>query len=58
MLKELHVEAAKIGLHMNNTKTQFMTNIPDADQTITFHGKIINKSQSYIYLGQSVTLSK
>jgi len=29
MLEELQVEGAKVGLHMNYPKTQFITNTPD-----------------------------
>lgn len=58
MLEELQDEAAKVGLHMNYTKTEFVTNTPDTDETISIHGNIIKKTQTYTYLGQAITLGK
>lgn len=48
MLEELQDEAAKVGLHMNYTKTQFITNTPDADETIPIHDSTIKKTETYI----------
>lgn len=60
MLEELQEAAAIIGLHMKDTKTQFATNEPNADETIVVRRPTMHKTQSYIYLylGQSVTLGK
>lgn len=49
MLEELHEAAAKVGLHINNTKTQFMTNMNQTRKTISVHGQSITKTPSYIY---------
>jgi len=57
MLEELEDEAAKVGSHVNYTKTQFITNTPDADKTIPIHYCTI-KTETYICLGQAITQIK
>lgn len=45
MLKKSQDEAAKIGLHMNHTKTQLITNTTDANETLPLY----EREQKYTY---------
>jgi len=55
MLRQLNEEANKIGLKMNLTKTKIMTNIDD-DREITIGDTVIERVDSYVYLGHKLKL--
>lgn len=56
--KEQLDEATNVGLYMNYTKTQFIINTQDADETILIPGNKIKYTETYIYLRQAITLCK
>ncbi|CAG9835439.1 unnamed protein product [Diabrotica balteata] len=57
MMKELDVEAGKIGLNMNYSKTKTITNT-DEDITMRIGQDEIEQVKDYIYLGQTIKLNK
>ena len=56
MIRELNVESKKAGLNMNIKKTKVMMSNRLQDFTITVNGMIIEKVDSYTYLGKNITL--
>ncbi|CAG9828956.1 unnamed protein product [Diabrotica balteata] len=58
MMKELDVEAGKIGLNMNYSKTKIITNT-NKDITMRIGQDEIEQAQEYIiYLSQTIKLNK
>ena len=52
---ELQKQAIKIGLQISFEKTQFMTNISDAPQSLKIHNNTISKTNCFKYLGEWIT---
>jgi hypothetical protein len=57
MLGELNAASAKIGLKMNHSKTKILSNTGSTTPVIV-DGKVVERVQSYVYLGNSVRLDK
>lgn len=58
MLRELLLEAKKVGLEMNVAKTKFMTNQQTNIEHIDLLGQQVERVDSYVYLGQEVKMGK
>lgn len=58
MLEQLNEASKQIGLKININKTKYLTNEIEEQQGITLEGKIIEKVDTFVYLGQKFELSK
>lgn len=58
MLNQIHQESNKIGLEIHPQKTQWMkNNFCNTSYTITLNNTVIEKVDSYKYLGQTLTMN-
>ncbi|KAK6749638.1 hypothetical protein RB195_001943 [Necator americanus] len=58
MLNEMNEAEKRIGLQINRTKTQFMTNAYGEDGGVQLERSQIVDTSSYVYLGRSMNMKK